>query len=120
LNNQSYNEELGREDDDPGVTTLTISSSPTQNGFSDNKIYATIKGIVDDADNVLDDPASIIQHLLTNPFLGNISSDFIDADSFTAAAGSIVTKMAFANQEEKKLNELVSNLAQQANCLLFW
>lgn len=120
LDDKSHNEDLGRDEDDPGVTTATIVSSPTQSGFSDNKLYATIKGIMDDEENVLEDPADVIHHMLTNPFLGNISSEFINSDSFTEAAANIVTKYAFAIQEEKKLNELVSNLSQQANCLLFW
>lgn len=120
LNNKAYNSALGRESGDDGVTTVTISSPPAKNGFSDNKVYATIKGIMNTDGDAMEDPAEVIKHLLTNEFLGNISTDFIDSSSFTDAASSIVTKFAFAIQEEKKLNELVSNLAQQANSLLFW
>jgi len=120
LNDQSFNSVLGRESGDPGVTTATVNSTPAQSGFNDANIYATLKGIMNDSDDVIEDPADVIKHLLTNPFLGNIGSDFIDSDSFTDTAGNVVTKMAFAIQEEKKLNELVSNLAQQANSLLFW
>ncbi|QDV49527.1 phage tail protein [Gimesia fumaroli] len=120
LNDKTHNEALGRASDADGVTTLTLNSTPAVYGFPNETIYATIKGIMNDSDDVIEDPADVLQHMLTNPYLGNISSGFIDSDSFTAAAASIVTKMAFAIQEEKKLNELVSNLAQQANCLLFW
>jgi len=120
LNDKSHNATIGRETDDPGLTTLTLNSPPTVYGFPEETIYATIKGIMNDEGDAIEDPADIMKHILESPFIGNIADEYINNDSFSLAASQVVTKMGFAIREEKKLNELISELAMQSNCIAFW
>lgn len=123
LNDKTYNTDLGRDAGDPGITTITMDTSPTEAGFDSETIWVTLKGITDDnteTGTVLSNPADIIENLLTNEFLGNLGASAVDSASFATAKSAITTVMAFALLENKRLNELTSDLAFQAGCVLVW
>lgn len=124
LNNKTYNAALGREASDPGITTVTLSFTPIQIGSDTETIYATIKGATSDlagGGTIASNPADVIEMLLSDPRLGNIDSSFINSASFTAAKANITTQFSFALLDEKiKLHQVVTELANQANCALFW
>lgn len=122
LDNRSWNSGLGRDSGDPGITTVAINRPPTHYGFSDDNIFVTLKGITDDDSDLtpFTNPSDIINHLMTNSFLGGISSSLIDSTSFADAKSAISESFSLAITEEKQLGELVGDLARQAGCLLFW
>jgi hypothetical protein len=124
LNDTQFNANLGRDPSDPGVTTVTLDFSPVSLGMDNETIYVTLRGTTDDGTEdgtALEDPADVIKDLMTNPYVGGLDSGLVNTTSFTAAASDITTKCSFAITDEKpKLMELCSDIAHQANCLLFW
>lgn len=123
LDDNAYNANLGRDGGDPGICTISLLFNPVEQGLAEETIYVTLDGVTDDnttSGTVLTDPADIIKNLLENEFLGNIGSSFINATSFTSAAGTTATVVMAAILEQRPLSDLVGELAQQAACLLFW
>jgi hypothetical protein len=131
-NDKAFNATLGRAPTDPGVTTVTLLRSPRENGAENDIIYCTMKGTVYQAaggqamtlggmpGEAIWKPAHVILELLTHPLLGKVSPVDVDLDSFAAASALTQTRFAFAIRDEKKLQDAVSQLAQQACCVLFW
>lgn len=124
LNNTDFNDQLGRDPGDPGCTTITIGFDPATLGLDSETMFVTLRGITDDgteSGSALENPAEVIQDLLTNPFLGNVPAARIDTSAFSAAAAQLVTKFSFALLDEKRsVNDLCGDLAHQANCVFFW
>lgn len=124
LNNQDYNAALGRGGSDPGITTVTLNFSPVQIGSDTENVYVTLKGTTTDltgGGTAMTNPADVIEHILTDDRIGGIDASMINSSSFTAAKSSISTVCSFALMNEKlKLSEVVTQLANQANCVLFW
>lgn len=123
LNDTAYNTALGRGGGDPGVTTITITNPPAYSGFTDNRIYVTLKGITNDnttSGTVLSNPADIIKNLLTNDFLGDLGAGFVNSTAFTTAASAISTVMGFAITKPFKLMDVCADLAFQSMSLFFW
>lgn len=126
LNDKSYNAELGRDPvTDDGITSVTLLYSPTQLGLDSDMIWTTLNGIEQDPDatpasGTISNPSDVLYHLLTNPWLGNVPSVRVNSASFTTAKALIDTKMSFALFDERQqLNDLLVDLAYQANSLLF-
>lgn len=122
LDDRTYNSNLGRESDEAGITTISINRPPTHYGFSEDNVFVTLKGIMEDdsTGSTLTNPSDIIKHLMNCPFLGGISDSLIDSTSFADAQSAISENFALAITEEKSLGQLVGDLARQAGCLLFW
>lgn len=120
LNNQDFNEQLGREEDDEGLTTISLSQPPFSLGLDEETVYVTLRATMNAADAAEDNPAEVIRLLLTHEFLGGLSADFIRASSFDAAAAAITEVFAFAITDPRPLLEHCSELAFQAGCLFFW
>lgn len=119
LNDQSFNTNMGRAADDDGMTTVSLDFTPTQFGTDDPTIYVTVKGIKGGGTTALENPADVIKHLLENQFLGNVPSGRINGSSFNT--GDFSQKFSFALLDSgKSLNDLTSELAHQANAILFW
>lgn len=128
---RAFNTALGRLSTDPGLTTVTLNFHPKQLGINDETVFITLRGIISTShstspggsfgDAALENPADVIEHLLTNEFLGNVPSARVDANSFSTAAAAISTKCSFAILNEKaRLNDITSDLAYQGNSILFW
>jgi hypothetical protein len=123
LDNRTWNERLNRTPFQVGITTVTLDSSPTDLGFTDPKIYVTLRGCTEDNDwasPAMSNAGKIIRHLLITRQLGDIPGQFIDETSFASAMSQVQTYMAFALMTPKKLNELCGDLAFQAGMLYFW
>jgi hypothetical protein len=125
LDNKTWNANLGRDpNDDPGITTVSVSVSPAEMGAQDEHLYATIRGIMDNDDpgtgTPLNNPADVISKILQHRFLGGLDSARVNATSFAAAATAITEKFAFAIREQRPLNDVCADLALQAGCFYFW
>ena len=116
LDNTDYNTALGRGALDDGITTVTLTYSPTQLGLGNNTIYVSLYGVAS-----LTDPADIIEDLLTNEWLGNLPAARVNSASFTTAAAALTQQCAFALLDEKrKLHEMCAEIAHQAGCVYYW
>ena len=141
LDDKSWNSRLGRDPNDPGLTTVTLDNTPINYGFSEETIWVTMKGIVggapgsgggkfswvssggsnpSGASESLANPAEVIHHLINNEYLGNIPDEFVNSDAFAAAAADITTLFAFAILDKRKLHDIISDLSHQAMCLYLW
>ena len=129
--NRTWNIALGRTANDPGVATVTLNFTPKQLGIADETVFVTMDATVDVGagpspagsfgQEAVCNPADVIEHILTNGFLGNVPTARVNAASFATAATKISTKFSFAILDSKaKLNEIISDLAYQAHSILFW
>lgn len=127
-NNQEFNEShLGREEDDPGIATLELLSSPIENGMPTDIIYVTMRATLPQETNPLyasldpgtaiDEPAAVIAEIASNPFLGNIQ-DF-QMDLLQDAYDNSPISLAFAILEQRGLWEIIGDIARQSGLLVY-
>ena len=111
---------------DHAVTTVNFSRPPEtlNTDLNDNAIWADVDG-VENAGNgtgtVLENPADIIENLLTSSLFSGADSGVVDSASFSAAQTALAyLPMAFTLTEEKNLHEVTAQLAWQARSALNW
>src|SRR5690606_4348795 len=88
LDNKDYNEELGRAEEDDGITTITLTDPPITHGF-DDAIFATLDG-----PGSYNTPDTVLNHILTHEYLGNVPAGNVNLNSSSAV------ELAFAITEE--------------------
>ncbi len=110
LDNKSFNASLGRGEDDPGVSTVSINFAPSQWGGDEDRLFVT-------ATAQQTAPLEVLTELLQNEWLGGIDLEDYPVDTTGAESDSVP---AFALTRSFKLHETVSDLAQQLGLVYFW
>lgn len=118
LDNRTYNTQLGRSSADPGLATITVDRPPTTYGFEDNRLFATMRGILHNATDPATTAPQVIKAIAQSRWLGDFDSDHVDATVLDSSTASI--NVAFAITEERKLAELLGEIAFNGGCGVFW
>ena len=129
-NNTNYNEShLGRASDDPGIATITLNSSPIENGMKTDILHATFRATLPgegnpllaslDPDIAIDEPAAVIAEIASNPFLGNIDAADFQMDLLQDAYDNSPISLAFSINDQRGMWEIIGDLARQSALLVF-
>ena len=97
-----WNPQMGRSASDPGITTVTVASPPTDQGFSDPMLYVSMNGILPRADWG-------VWVLATHPTLGDVPSDMVDKASLLPLAEGRPMR-GYVDRAEK-LHDLLNQIA---------
>lgn len=104
------------------VATIRLPRLPAEiadSRFLKNELFVTARGLPGTDGTAMENPADIMQHLLTD--LAGVSEDDMDAASFAFArtARSDVT-FAFSLDKPRRVGEVLADLAFQARLALLW